>query len=257
MRILVTNDDGIDADGLKSLRKIAAALSDDVWCVAPQTNHSGAGHSLSLREPLRMTEVDDRTFAVRGTPTDCVIMAVRHVMKDKRPDLILSGVNRGQNIAEDVTYSGTIAAAFEGTLVGIRSIAMSQAFGGPAGRHLHWETAEHYGADIARQLLAQDWPEGVLMNVNFPPYPKDEVQGIKVTRQGRRDMDLMEIDERQDTWGTPYYWFQFQRKRSDPPEGTDLHAVYNGYVSVTPLYLNLTHADMHEALSRTFRDKTS
>lgn len=249
MRILVTNDDGIDADGLATLRKIAGALSDDVWVVAPQTNHSGAGHSLSLREPLRMNEIDDRTFAVRGTPTDCVIMAVRHIMKDKRPDLILSGVNRGQNIAEDVTYSGTIAAAFEGTLVGIRSIAMSQAFGGPAGRHLYWETAEAYGPDIARQLLEQDWPEGVLMNVNFPPFPAGEVEGIQVTRQGRRDMDLMEIDAREDTWGVPYYWFQFQRKRSDPPEGTDLWAVYNGYVSVTPLYLNLTHADMHAKLT--------
>lgn len=252
MRILVTNDDGIDAEGLQVLKRIAAQLSDDVWVVAPQTNHSGAGHSLSLREPLRMSEIDERTFAVRGTPTDCVIMAVRHVLKDKRPDLILSGVNRGQNIAEDVTYSGTIAAAFEGTLVGIRSIALSQAFGGPAGRHMFWQTAETYAPDIVRKLLKQDWPENVLMNVNFPPYAPDEVKGIQVTRQGRRDMDLMEIDERHDTWGTPYYWFAFQRKRSNPPEGTDLWAVYNGYVSVTPLFLNLTHGEMHAKLTDVF-----
>lgn len=252
MRILVTNDDGIDAEGLAVLKRIAGQLSDDVWVVAPQVNHSGAGHSLSLREPLRMNEVDARTFAVRGTPTDCVIMACRHLLKDHRPDLILSGVNRGQNIAEDVTYSGTIAAAFEGTLIGIRSIALSQAFGGPAGRHMHWDTAEHVAANIIRKLIADDWPDGVLMNVNFPPFPPEEVKGVQVTRQGRRDQDLMEIDERHDTWGTPYYWLAFQRKRSTPPEGTDLWAVYNGYVSVTPLDMNLTHHDLRARLAGRF-----
>lgn len=252
MRILVTNDDGIDSDGLQALRRIALQLSDDVWVVAPQQNQSGASHSLSLHEPLRMTEIDDRTYAVRGTPTDAVIMGVRHVMKDQRPDLVLSGVNRGQNIAEDVTYSGTIAAAFEGTLIGIRSFALSQAYGGPAGRHVHWETAEHFGPSVIRKALAEEWPEGVMMNVNFPPMPPADVQGVQVTRQGRRDTDLLEIDKRQDTWGTPYYWINFQRKRSTPPEGTDIWAIYNGYVSVTPLYLNFTHASMRERLSETF-----
>ncbi|MEO1694921.1 MAG: 5'/3'-nucleotidase SurE [Pseudomonadota bacterium] len=252
MRILVTNDDGIDAEGLQSAKRIAEALSDDVWVAAPQTNHSGAGHSLSLREPLRMTEVDERTWAVRGTPTDCVIMACRHIMKDNRPDLILSGVNRGQNIAEDVTYSGTIAAAFEGTLLGIRSVALSQAFGGPAGRHMYWETAERFGPDVVTTLLKRDWPPTVLMNVNFPPFPADEVRSVLATRQGRRDTDLMEIDARQDTWGTPYYWLGFQRKRSNPPEGTDLWAVYNGHVSVTPLDMNMTRADMLDDLASDF-----
>ncbi|MEM9030359.1 MAG: 5'/3'-nucleotidase SurE [Pseudomonadota bacterium] len=252
MRILVTNDDGIDAEGLQSLIRIAGQLSDDIWVVAPQSNHSGAGHSLSLREPMRMNQIDECTYAVRGTPTDCVIMAARHILKDHLPDLVLSGVNRGQNIAEDVTYSGTIAAAFEGTLIGIRSIALSQAFGGPAGRKLHWDTAEKFAPDVVRKLIAEDWPEGVLMNVNFPPYEPHEVKGVQVTRQGRRDADLLEIDERHDTWGTPYYWLAFQRKRSTPPEGTDLWAVYNGYVSVTPLYLNLTHREMQDQLSAKF-----
>ncbi|MGF1650540.1 MAG: 5'/3'-nucleotidase SurE [Hyphomicrobiaceae bacterium] len=252
MRILITNDDGIDADGLASLKRIALTLSDDVWTVAPQVNHSGAGHSLSLREPLRMNQLDERTFSVRGTPTDCVIMACRHVLKDHRPDLILSGVNRGQNIAEDVTYSGTIAAAFEGTLIGIKSIALSQAFGGPHGRKMHYETAEHFGPDIVRKLIALDWPDTVLMNVNFPPVPVGEVRGVQVTRQGRRDLDLMEIDERHDTWGTPYYWLAFQRTRSTPPEGTDLWAVYNGYVSISPLKMNLTFDPLREQLGAMF-----
>ena len=129
MRILISNDDGIDAPGLKAIQEIARQLSDDVWTIAPEVNHSGAGHSLSLREPLRMRQLDERTYAVRGTPTDCVIMGVRHLMPDNRPDLILSGVNMGQNLAEDLTYSGTVAAAFEGTLIGIRGIALSQALG--------------------------------------------------------------------------------------------------------------------------------
>ncbi|MEO1264668.1 MAG: 5'/3'-nucleotidase SurE [Pseudomonadota bacterium] len=248
MRILLTNDDGIDAPGLKSLRAIAEQVTDDIWTVAPQVNHSGAGHSLTLREPLRMNERDDRTFAVRGTPTDCVIMAVRHVMKDNPPDLILSGVNQGQNIAEDVTYSGTIAACFEGTLVGIKSIALSQAFGGDYGRQMMWPTAERYGPDIVRTLAGQDWPAGRLMNVNFPPVKPDEVKGLQVTTQGRRDQKLMEIDERQDTWGSPYYWLGFQRRKSAPPEGTDLWAIYNGYISVTPLSMNMTDAEQQSAL---------
>ena len=129
MRILLTNDDGIDSPGLHALRQIAAELSDDVWVVAPETNQSGASHSLTLHEPLRMRQIDERAFAVRGTPTDSVIMGVRHVLKDKAPDLVLSGVNRGANMAEDVTYSGTIAGAFEGTILGIRSMALSQAYG--------------------------------------------------------------------------------------------------------------------------------
>jgi 5'-nucleotidase len=247
MRILVTNDDGIDAPGLHALRQIAAELSDDVWVVAPETNQSGTGHSLSLHEPLRMRQLDERAFAVRGTPTDCVIMAVRHVLKDERPALVLSGVNRGQNLAEDVTYSGTIAAAFEGTLVGIRSIALSQAFGPETRLAPRWETALAHGPKIIAKLIEEPWPEGVLMNVNFPDRGPDDVAGTLVTTQGRRDQDLLSIDERHDTWGTAYYWLAFQRRRQTPKEGTDLWAVYNGNISVTPLHIDLTH---RESLAR-------
>ena len=256
MRILVSNDDGIDAPGLKALGEIARQLSDDVWTVAPEVNHSGAGHSLSLREPIRMRKLDERTFAVRGTPTDCVIMGVRHVM-DKRPDLILSGVNMGQNLAEDVTYSGTIAAAFEGTLVGVRSIALSQALGiggKPGVRGPDWQTCTQHAPDIVRRLLALEWAPNTLMNVNFPDCTPEEVQGIQVTRQGRRDQEVLQIDERRDTWGTPYYWLGFRSRKSSAPEGTDLRAVYDGYVSVTPLSLNLTSTDMLEATTRAFEN---
>lgn len=248
MRILLTNDDGIDAPGLHALRQIAAELSDDVWVVAPETNQSGASHSLTLHEPLRMRQLDERAFAVRGTPTDCVIMAVRHILKDAPPTLVLSGVNRGANMAEDVTYSGTIAGAFEGTILGIRSIAVSLAYGIEPGKGLRWETAIAHGPGLIRKLLAMDWDPSTTMNVNFPDCDPDKVAGIAVTQQGRRDPGMLNIDERADTWGTPYYWLAFQRRRSNAPEGTDLWAIYTNRISVTPLYLNLTHERMRTRL---------
>ena len=252
MRILLTNDDGIDSPGLHALRQIAGELSDDVWVVAPETNQSGASHSLSLHEPLRMREIDERAFAVRGTPTDSVIMGVRHVLKDKLPNLILSGVNRGANMAEDVTYSGTIAGAFEGTILGIRSMALSQATGiAPPGKGLRWETAIAHGPGLIRKLLAIEWAPSSTININFPDCDPDQVAGLLVTTQGRRDPGLLHIDERKDTWGNPYYWLGFERRRSAAKEGTDLWAVYSGHISVTPLFLDLTHQGMREKLAKT------
>src|SRR5262245_55747247 len=183
MRILLTNDDGIDSPGLHALRQIAAQLSDDVWVVAPETNQSGASHSLSMREPLRLRRIDDRAFAVRGTPTDSVIMGVRHVMKGKLPDLVLSGVNRGANMAEDVTYSGTIAGACEGTILASGSIALSQGFGFGGGKSIRWQTALTHAPDLLRKLLAMDWMPSCVMNVNFPDREPDDVEGIMVTVQ--------------------------------------------------------------------------
>ena len=249
MRILLTNDDGIDAPGLHALREIAGRLSDDVWVVAPETNQSGASHSLSLHEPLRLRRIDDRAFAVRGTPTDSVIMGVRHILKDKAPDLVLSGVNRGANMAEDVTYSGTIAGAFEGTILGIRSVALSQGFGFGEGRSVRWQTALAHAPDLLRKLLAMEWMPSCAMNVNFPDREPDEVQGTMVTVQGRRDPGLLQIDERHDTWGNAYYWLAFERRRSSAAQGTDLAAVYAGYISVTPLFLDLTYQAMRERVA--------
>ena len=250
MRILLTNDDGIDSPGLHALREIAGQLSDDVWVVAPETNQSGASHSLSLNEPLRMRKIDDRAFAVRGTPTDSVIMGVRHVLKDKTPDLVLSGINRGANMAEDVTYSGTIAGAFEGNILGIRSIALSQAFSFESGKAIRWQTALAHAPRLLRKLLALEWGPSCVMNINFPDREPGEVAGTMVTVQGRRDPGLLNIDERHDTWGNPYYWLAFERRRSNAKEGTDLAAVYAGYISVTPLFLDLTHLPMRETLKQ-------
>ncbi len=249
MRILLTNDDGIDAPGLHALREIAAQLSDDVWVVAPETTQSGASHSLSMREPLRLRRIDERAFAVRGTPTDSVIMGVRHILKDKLPDLVLSGVNRGANMAEDVTYSGTIAGAFEGTILGIRSVALSQAFGFGGGKSMRWQTALAHAPGLLRKLLATDWMPSCVMNINFPDREADDVAGVLVTVQGRRDPGLLQIEERHDTWGNPYYWLAFERRRSSAAEGTDLAAVYAGYISVTPLFLDLTYQAMRQQLA--------
>ena len=249
MRILLTNDDGIQAPGLQVLQQIAADLGGEVWTVAPETDQSGAAHSLTLHEPLRCRKVGERVFAVKGTPTDCVIMAVRHLMKDSPPDLILSGVNRGINVADDVTYSGTIAGAIEGTLLGIPSIALSLAIRMASAESIHWETPMQHGAPIVRRLLAAGWPADVLINVNFPDRPPGEVGEVVVTRQGKRDQSLLTVIDRLDARGNPYYWFGFERKRSNPPEGTDLWAIYTGRISVTPLHLDLTHPDTTERLA--------
>ena len=246
MKILVTNDDGIHGPGLVALESIARAISDDVWVVAPDEERSGAGHSLTLSNPIRYRKIEERRFEVAGTPTDCVVMAVRKIMP-ALPDVILSGVNRGSNIADDVTYSGTIAAAMEGTQLGIKSIAMSQ-ITGMYGNGESFAVAEKFGVDIVRKLIGMDFGPGVLMNVNFPDCRPDEVAGIDVTMQGKRDQNFLLVDERKDARGHPYYWLGFARERGNPPAGTDIAAVFNKRVSITPLHMNLTQVDAMVAL---------
>ncbi len=252
MRILITNDDGINAKGLEILKAIALGLSPDVWTVAPETNQSGTSHSMTLHSPLRLRAIDERTYAVAGTPTDCVIMAVRHLLKDQPPDLILSGVNHGSNLAEDITYSGTVAAAMEGTLLGVRSIALSlmMGFEEDGKRTAFWETALAHAPSLIRMLIEAPWRPGTLINVNFPDVSPEKISGITVTRQGVRDQNLLNIDSRSDPWGTPYFWFGFERRRSTLVEGTDLSAMADGKISVTPLSLNLTDRDAFAALEQ-------
>jgi 5'-nucleotidase len=255
MRILCTNDDGIHAPGLKVVEEIARTLSDDVWIVAPELDQSGVSHSMSMNDPLRLREVAPKHYAVRGTPTDCVIMGVRHLMLEHRPDLVLSGVNRGRNAAEDVTYSGTIAGAMEGAILGIPSLAMSQEFGIESRQHPHWDTALRFGPEVIRNVLAAKMPRGTLVNVNFPNCAPEAVKGVAVTRQGARNLDLLNIDERRDGRGNPYYWIAFTRgiKTDTSETDTDLTALATGYVSVTPLRLDLTDRAFAETLAAKFR----
>jgi 5'-nucleotidase len=242
MRILLTNDDGIHAEGLQSLERIARVLSDDIWICAPEYEQSGAGRALTLSDPIRVRRIEPRRFAVEGTPTDCVAMAVQQLIEGPAPDLVLSGVNRGQNLAEDVTLSGTVAGAIEGMALGIASISLSQAM---AYFHddvvAHWETAEAFGPGIVRRLLEIGWPRDVIMNVNFPAIAPESVTAVEVTRQGFRDSHMRRMEKRTDLRGRDYYWTGFTIKPSSPAEGTDLKAVYEGRISVTPLHIDLTH----------------
>jgi 5'-nucleotidase len=250
MRILCTNDDGIHAPGLKVIEEIARQISDDVWVVAPELDQSGVSHSLSLNDPLRLREVGERHFAVRGTPTDCVIMGSRHILSDKQPDLVLSGVNRGRNVAEDVVYSGTIAGALEGTILGLPSFALSQEFTLETRSKPLWDTALKFGPDVIRKVIKLGVPRDTVINVNFPSCLPEEVKGVVVTRQGKRNQGFLRIDGRRDGRGNPYYWIGFERLSAAdlPPEGTDLAALAANFVSVTPLRLDRTDVAFSEKL---------
>lgn len=252
MRILITNDDGIHAEGLASLERIARALSDDVWVVAPETDQSGVAHSLSLNDPLRLRQISEKRFAVKGTPTDCVIMGIRHIMIGQKPDLVLSGVNKGQNVAEDVTYSGTIAGAMEGTLLGVPSIAVSQAY--PFGNRdgIRYGVAEAHAPALIRKVLEMGIPDGVLINMNFPSVPDSELKGVRVAVQGRRDTQILKIDPRFDGRGHPYFWIAFNPAKQNPAEGTDLAAMQEGYIAISALRLDLTDMPMTTRLADAF-----
>lgn len=242
MRILITNDDGINARGLEVLKAIALGISPDVWTVAPETNQSGTSHSMTLHTPLRLRKLDDRSFAIAGTPTDCVIMAVRHILKDQPPDLVLSGVNHGSNLAEDITYSGTVAAAMEGALLGIPAIALSLMMSfEEGGRRAIWDTPLAHAPSLIKKLLDAKWNPKTLININFPDATPDAIKGVAVTAQGVRDQAMLDIDSRTDPWGTPYFWFGFERRKSTLVPGTDLAAIAEGKISVTPLSVDLTY----------------
>jgi 5'-nucleotidase len=255
MRILVTNDDGIHSPGLGVAEKIARAISDDVWVVAPETEQSGASHSLTLTFPLRLRKIAERRFAVTGTPTDCVMMAALHVLKDHPPELVLSGVNWGSNLADDVTYSGTIAGAMEGCALGIPSIALSQAADEDFREKIDWSPGEAHGPGLVRRLVESGWPQGSLINVNFPGCTAAEVTGTELVPQGQYDLQSTEIHERHDARSRPYYWIGLRRRKSTPPKQSDLGAVYANKIAVTPLHMNLTDMAALEKMRQSLRQK--
>lgn len=248
-RILVSNDDGINSPGLKLLAKLARTLCPDVWIVAPEQEQSGASHSLTISRPLRIRKLGARRYAVDGTPTDCVLLAVNTILRGKRPTLMLSGVNAGANLGEDVTYSGTVAAAMEATLLEVPAIAFSQHY---ADRHaIPWRTAEAHAATVIKRLTAMPWPRNTLVNVNFPAVPADQVKGIAATRQGRRKIGDGVI-KRADPRGRPYYWIGPLRDEAPDRPGTDLHAITDGKVSLSPIYLDFTNGPALAELTKVF-----
>lgn len=242
MRILLTNDDGIHAPGLALLERIAGKLSDDVWVCAPSEEQSGAGHSLTLHMPVRLHEHGRRRFAVTGTPTDAVNLALRKLFADRRPDLVISGINAGENLADDVTYSGTISAAMEAALAGIKSVALSQAMR-DAGHG--FAAAEEWTDKVLAPLIGMQVAKRTVINVNFPPLAADAVRGIRVVRQGFHDYARGSLVESVDPRGRPYFWFGLDDVEHTLDHGTDLEAVGDGYISVTPLHVDLTdHASI-------------
>lgn len=241
MRILLTNDDGIHAEGLEVLEDIARTLTDDIWIVAPEVEQSGKSRAVTLTEPVRVRKIADKKFAVQGTPTDCVLIGLLELVDGKAPDLVLSGVNRGQNIAEDTTYSGTVAGAMCGMQHGIRSVALSQSRGFQFPGSLPWETSRIWGARVMKRIVDMEWPGDVILNVNFPDRAPDDVTGVEFTRQGFRDENIIRAEQRMDLRGDNYFWIGYRGKLSDPAEGTDLKAIYQGRVSISPLHVDLTH----------------
>ena len=238
-RILLTNDDGIHAPGMEILERVVRELCDDVWVIAPEFEQSGASHSLSIANPIRLRQIDEKRFAIRGTPTDCVLMAYYDIMRDKRPTMLISGINRGANLAEDVTYSGTCAAAMEGTQLGIRSVAMSLVF--TIGGKARWATAERYAGSVLRHLLKVEWRENSFLNVNFPDCDPPEVTGVMVTKQGQRPPGSFTLDARIDARNVPYDWVKISYQKGGEHNETDLEAIDRNAISVTPLQLDLTH----------------
>ena len=251
-RILLVNDDGIDEPGLILLEKIVRAFSDDIWVVAPDEERSGAGHSISISQPIRARKIDERHFAVKGTPSDCALLGIHEFLPDRKPDIILSGINSGPNLAEDITYSGTASAAMDGALMGIPSVALSQyrSYGMPP----RWETSEHYLPGVIAKLLTMTWARGSFVNVNVPNVAPEEVTGVRVTGLGMRPpgsyLPVRRVDERY----VPYYWIKIAHLEGGADRGTDLEAIRDNAVSVSALQLDMSNAAMNLQLSEVFNN---
>ncbi len=237
-RILIVNDDGIDAPGIRLLEEVARGFSDDVWVVAPDEERSGAGHSMSLATPTRVKKRGERHFAVKGTPTDCAMLGICDLLEGRKPDVLLSGVNRGPNLAEDLTYSGTAGAAMEGALLGVPSIAFSQIC--TYSPQIPWETSRIYARIVLEKLLALKPEPGVFHNVNFPDCEPDQVKGIRVTRLGLRPPGNFHPVRRVDERNTPYYWIKTAFQKGGDAPDNDLGAALDHMVSITPVQLDMT-----------------
>lgn len=259
MRILITNDDGINAPGLAALEVLARDLAGpegEVWTVAPAFEQSGVGHCISYTHPMLIAKLGERRFATEGSPADCVLAGLHDVMKDAPPDLVLSGVNRGNNSAENALYSGTLGGAMEAALQGLPAIALSQFFGPRNyGREDPFEIAQTHGAEVVRRILAA-WPQErpdyrLFFNVNFPPVPAAEVKGTKVVRQGFRQGSRYAVEPHLSPSGKRFLWIKGGDQQARTAPGTDAAVNLDGYISVTPMRADLTAEDTLEALQAT------
>lgn len=243
--ILVTNDDGVHSPGIIALYKAMKELGD-AYIIAPDRERSAVGHALTLHRPLKIEELRENVFSVNGTPTDCVALGI-HKILPKRPNLVASGINRGANLGDDVTYSGTVSAAMEGTILGIPSFAVSLVGEKP----FHYEVASFFAVETAKYILEKSLPYDTLLNVNIPNVHKDMIKGVKLTRQGKRVYDNA-IQEIYSPWGDKYYWIGGGMPYWEHGEDIDIQAVLSGYVSITPIHLDLTNYEALEHLRKTW-----
>jgi 5'-nucleotidase len=238
-KVLLTNDDGFDAPGLRTLTEVAEELAEEVWIVAPNHDQSGTSHSLSLHSPLRISQKDERKYSVSGTPGDCVAIAVRHLMVSGRPDLILSGINRGANLGIETVFSGTVGAAMAGLLLGIPAMALSQAFSDR--NAVRWETARTLAPKVILQFAKDGWSQGSILNINFPDVPVSEVGPIELTTQGTGLMEDIDVVSGIDPRSLEYHWIRLRRSAREDAPGSETFAVRRGQVSVTPLQFERTN----------------
>ena len=263
-RILITNDDGYSADGIKILYEIAKNYTSDVWIVAPEYEKSGASHALTFIKDLTLKKQDENIYSVNGTPSDCVVIALENVLQDKRPDILLSGINSGVNVAEDVTYSGTIAAAMEGVIRRVPSIAISQNYDLGKKNEISWDVSKAFLDKVLDSVSATGWDFNSLLNVNFPQCNVNEVNGIEVTSQGNRETDDLVLWEKENN----LFRIGLQRRLGEsskpknnilnkPIDGvmTDVVALTSNKISITPLHLDLTHAASIEILRKSLKLK--
>lgn len=249
-RVMICNDDGIYAPGLEALERVASELFDDVWIVAPDRQRSGAGHSLTMHRPLRITHVGPQRYSVDGTPTDAVMLGIKEIMESNPPDIVLSGINSGVNLGEDVMYSGTVAAALEAIMLGIPAIALSLAV--DSEKPVKWSTAEFHAVSIINTLCEKGWTPGTLINVNIPNLAPNKVKGIKITQQGQRQPGD-QIFKNTDPRGKEYYWIgPWETSKSTRPD-TDLEALDKGFISVTPLNMDMTYTPLLKHLEDIFK----
>mgnify|MGYP001422639302 FL=1 len=263
-RILITNDDGYNADGIKILYEIAKSYTSDVWIVAPEYEKSGASHALTFIKDLTLKKQDENIYSVNGTPSDCVVIALENVLQDKRPNILLSGINSGVNVAEDVTYSGTIAAAMEGVIRRVPSIAISQNYDLGKKNEISWDVSKAFLDKVLDSVSATGWDFNSLLNVNFPQCNVNEVNGIEVTSQGNRETDDLVLWKKENN----LFRIGLQRRLGEsskpknnilnkPIDGvmTDVVALTSNKISITPLHLDLTHAASIEILRKSLKLK--
>jgi 5'-nucleotidase len=249
-RVLLVNDDGIHSEGIELLEAQVRAFTDDVWVVAPDEEKSGASHSISLSVPIRVRKLGDKRYAVKGTPADCVILAVWELMAGHRPTVIISGINHGENLGEDLAYSGTTGAAMEGAILGIRAIALSQVR--TIGQVPRFDVARHFGPPILEKLLSCAWDAGIIANVNFPDVSPEHISGIQFTSLGQRRPGTFRPIAGRDGRNVPHFWIKVSYEPGEVKPGTDLSAIQDKAISITPVQTDLTSKEFSVRLRGVF-----